>query len=259
MSLRKDRQGTLWIGTMESGLHKFADGKLTAIPVKAGDAHSVSAAGIMSIFEARDGMIWLGTFGGGANVLDPASGLIRQLPFGGSQPGAISGANVSAIAEDAQGNLWIATDGQGLDLARPDGTRHQGLPPRPARSDHLAGGCRVCRDASMHTATSGWEPTAADWRRSSAPPPPPMPSTSASSRTRRRSPAIPSTACCADAKGRLWVSGNAGLVRFDPDTGAVKTYHREDGLQGEEFNFGAYAQLADGRLCFGGTARLQHI
>ena len=56
----------------------------------------------------------------------------------------------------------------------------------------------------------------------------------------------------ADAKGRLWVSGSAGLVRFDPDTGAVKTYHREDGLQGEEFDFGAYAQLADGRLCFGG-------
>jgi signal transduction histidine kinase/CheY-like chemotaxis protein/HPt (histidine-containing phosphotransfer) domain-containing protein len=56
----------------------------------------------------------------------------------------------------------------------------------------------------------------------------------------------------ADAKGHLWLSGNAGLVRFDPDTGAVKTYHREDGLQGEEFNFGAYARLNDGRLCFGG-------
>jgi signal transduction histidine kinase/CheY-like chemotaxis protein len=56
----------------------------------------------------------------------------------------------------------------------------------------------------------------------------------------------------ADAKGHLWLSGNAGLVRFDPDTGAVKTYHREDGLQGEEFNFGAYAKLGNGRLCFGG-------
>jgi signal transduction histidine kinase/CheY-like chemotaxis protein/HPt (histidine-containing phosphotransfer) domain-containing protein len=55
-----------------------------------------------------------------------------------------------------------------------------------------------------------------------------------------------------DASGRLWLSSNAGLLRFDPDTGTVKTYHREQGLQGEEFNFGAYYRLRDGRLCFGG-------
>ena len=55
-----------------------------------------------------------------------------------------------------------------------------------------------------------------------------------------------------DAAGRLWLSSNAGLLRFDPDSGEVKTYHREQGLQGEEFNFGAYFRLRDGRLCFGG-------
>ncbi|MBV8143606.1 MAG: response regulator, partial [Gammaproteobacteria bacterium] len=31
-----------------------------------------------------------------------------------------------------------------------------------------------------------------------------------------------------------------------------KAYHREDGLQGEEFNFNAYYRTRDGRLCFGG-------
>ena len=30
---------------------------------------------------AHDGQIWIGTHGGGANVLDPATGLIRQLPY----------------------------------------------------------------------------------------------------------------------------------------------------------------------------------
>ena len=53
-------------------------------------------------------------------------------------------------------------------------------------------------------------------------------------------------------QGRLWLSGNAGLMRYDPATHAVKTFHREHGLQGEEFNFGAYYRLRDGRLCFGG-------
>jgi signal transduction histidine kinase/CheY-like chemotaxis protein/HPt (histidine-containing phosphotransfer) domain-containing protein len=41
-------------------------------------------------------------------------------------------------------------------------------------------------------------------------------------------------------------------MRFDPETHAVKTYHREHGLQGEEFDYNAYYQLRDGRLCFGG-------
>jgi signal transduction histidine kinase/ligand-binding sensor domain-containing protein/CheY-like chemotaxis protein/HPt (histidine-containing phosphotransfer) domain-containing protein len=251
MSLRKDRQGALWIGTMEGGLHKFAAGRLTSIPVKAGDVHSVSAAGIMSIFESRDGMIWLGTHGGGANVLDPASGLIRQLPFGAAQPGAISGANVSAIAEDAQGNLWIATDGQGLDLARPDGTvikvfRHDphdsGTLPNDAVyavSVDAAGRIWVGTDSGglAQVVGSSSAPNEIHFRAASQ-------AEALSSHT--------IYGVLADAKGHLWLSGSAGLMRFDPETGALKTYHREDGLQGEEFNFGAYAKLGSGRLAFGG-------
>ena len=55
-----------------------------------------------------------------------------------------------------------------------------------------------------------------------------------------------------DAKGRLWLSGDAGLMRLDPDSLAVKTYHREHGLQGEDFDYNAYHRMRDGRLCFGG-------
>src|SRR6185503_14259557 len=39
---------------------------------------------------------------------------------------------------------------------------------------------------------------------------------------------------------------------YDPRTRTVKTYHREHGLQGEEFDSGASFRLRDGRLCFGG-------
>jgi len=251
MSLRADRHGSLWIGTMNGGLHRFSGGRLTATPVKVGDAHSSSAAGIMSIYEARNGMIWLGTFGGGANVLDPATGLIRQLPFGDSQPDAISGANVSSIAQDAQGNMWFATDGQGLDLARPDGRvikvfRHDPHDPDTLPADAVyaitvdtRGNIWVGTDSGglAQVVGSSDHPERIHFR------------------TVSHEEALSTHTIYGvleDAKGRLWLSGNAGLVRFDPDTGAVKTYHREDGLQGEEFNFGAYARLSDGRLCFGG-------
>ena len=53
-------------------------------------------------------------------------------------------------------------------------------------------------------------------------------------------------------QGRLWLSGNAGLMRFDPDTRRGQDLSSRDGLQGEEFDSGAYFRLRDGRLCFGG-------
>ena len=55
-----------------------------------------------------------------------------------------------------------------------------------------------------------------------------------------------------DAQGGLWLSVNSGLVRYDPMTRVVKTYHREQGVQGEEFSSGAFLRLRDGRVCFGG-------
>ena len=83
MSLLQDRSGSLWIGTMASGVKKYSQGRIESIPVKVGDPRSLSASGIMTLYESRDGRIWVGTHGGGANIIEPKTGLIRQLPFGG--------------------------------------------------------------------------------------------------------------------------------------------------------------------------------
>lgn len=52
--------------------------------------------------------------------------------------------------------------------------------------------------------------------------------------------------------GELWISGNTGLQRFSPATGELRTFRKEDGLQGDEFAFGSHHRLNDGRLVFGG-------
>jgi signal transduction histidine kinase/ligand-binding sensor domain-containing protein/CheY-like chemotaxis protein/HPt (histidine-containing phosphotransfer) domain-containing protein len=252
MALRQDRGGTLWIGTMASGLRKLTpSGRLESIAVKSGDPHSLSDAGIMTIFEARDGRLWIGTHDGGANVLDPVTGLIRQLPYRSSAPGAISAAGVSAIAEDLQGNFWIGTSDGGLDLARPDGSvirvfRHDpndaaSLPANTvyALAVDAAGRVWIGTDGGGLALAVG-SPSAPD---------------SIRFQTVSRNEGLSSDAIwgvLTDAAGRLWLSGNAGLMRFDPESRAVKTFHREHGLQGEEFNYGAYFRLRDGRLCFGG-------
>ena len=251
MSLHQDARGTLWIGTMAGGLRKLtADGQIAAIPVTPGDPHGLSAAGIMTIFEARSGQIWIGTHGGGANVLDPGTGLIRQLPYG-SQPGAMTAPNVTAIAEDSSGYFWVGTDGGGLDLVRADGTliknfRHDPNDPTSlpvntvwALAVDARGRIWVGTDGGGLAQVVG-SAAAAD---------------SIRFQVVSRDDGLSSDTIYGvlnDAAGRLWLSGNAGLMRFDPDSRAMKTFHREHGLQGEEFDFNAFHRLRDGRLCFGG-------
>jgi signal transduction histidine kinase/ligand-binding sensor domain-containing protein/CheY-like chemotaxis protein/HPt (histidine-containing phosphotransfer) domain-containing protein len=252
MALRLDRRDTLWIGTMASGLKKLtAGGRLESIPVKRGDPHGTSAEGIQTIYEGRDGRIWLGVHDGGANVIDPVTGVIRQLPFGASVRGAISAASVTAIAEDSQGNVWLGTEDGGLDLAKQDGTivkvfRHDPADPASLPSDTVYA-LEVDAEGRIWVATD--EGGLARVVGSSASP------DSIRFRALSREEGLSSDTlygALSDAQGRLWLSGNAGLMRFSPDSQSVKTYHREHGLQGEEFDYNAYHRLRDGRLCFGG-------
>ena len=246
MSLHQDRRGTLWIGTL-AGLKRLdRDGTLQAIPTRPGDSRALSAPGVMSILEASSGQLWLGTFGGGLNVLDAASGQVRQLPVGAG-PGAVSGDIVTAVAEDAHGNLWIGTDGAGLDLARADGVvvrvfRHDARDAGSLPSNTVYA-ITVDAHGRIWVATDGGGLALVEG--------------SAAAPHSIRFHVVARAhdtlyGVLADAAGRIWVSGNSGLTRYDPESRLIKTYHREHGLQGEEFSSGAFHRLRDGRLCFGG-------
>ena len=248
MSLLQDHLGNLWIGTMANGLKKLRpDGQLQSIPVKPGDSHALSTAGIGTIFETRTGELWIGTHGGGVNILDPSTGLIRQLPFG---PGAISADSITAIAEDRSGNLWIGTDGGGLDLVRADGTvvkvfRHD--PDDLATlSANTVYALAIDAQDRVWVGTDGGGLVRVVGSASSP--------ESIRFQTISREQGLSSDTIygiVVDA-GHLWLSGTAGLMRYEPGAGTVKTFHRQHGLQGEEFDSGAYIRLRDGRLCFGG-------
>lgn len=56
-----------------------------------------------------------------------------------------------------------------------------------------------------------------------------------------------------DEVGQLWLSGNGGLSRFDPETETFQNYSITDGLQSAEFFEGAKAKRANGSLLFGGV------
>jgi len=57
-----------------------------------------------------------------------------------------------------------------------------------------------------------------------------------------------------DEGGKLWLSTNNGLASFDPEAEGFQTYTSQDGLQSNEFNWGAQFRAPDGELFFGGVS-----
>ncbi len=55
-----------------------------------------------------------------------------------------------------------------------------------------------------------------------------------------------------DTQGRLWLSTNFGLSVFEPADETFTTYQASQGLQMDEFNFGAHYSSPSGELFFGG-------
>ncbi|MEK7254305.1 MAG: triple tyrosine motif-containing protein, partial [Bacteroidota bacterium] len=56
-----------------------------------------------------------------------------------------------------------------------------------------------------------------------------------------------------DRQGRLWLSTNKGLARFDRATGAFQTYSLADGLSALQYNWFAALKQPSGEIWFGST------
>jgi len=62
-----------------------------------------------------------------------------------------------------------------------------------------------------------------------------------------------------DDFNKIWLSTNHGLSRFNLTTKQFKNFDVNDGLIGNEFNYGSYIKLANGNLVFGGSNGLNYF
>ncbi len=78
-----------------------------------GDPSSLSDQNVYSIYNDREGGIWIGTYFGGVNYLTANRNAIEHFypRYSGYY---LSGKAVSQFCEDEKGNLWIATEDAGL-------------------------------------------------------------------------------------------------------------------------------------------------
>lgn len=112
-ALLEDHTGAVWIGAPPSGLFRYSGTRVQSIPTSHRD--------VVTIAEDRERNLWVGTSGGGLNLIQP-----RVLKLEGAETGLPFQA-VQSIAEDREGTLWAVTQ-QGTPVKRVDGIWQDILP-----------------------------------------------------------------------------------------------------------------------------------
>ncbi len=120
-TIYQDSRGDLWIGTYGGGLDKLAADQLYIENPNfmhfindPDDSASISHNIVRAIYEDSEGLFWIGTEGGGLNIMDRKTGTFTRYRHNDNIPGAISNNYIFCIFEDTKQNIWISTWGGGL-------------------------------------------------------------------------------------------------------------------------------------------------
>jgi signal transduction histidine kinase/ligand-binding sensor domain-containing protein len=241
-----DKTGTLWVGTAEA-LSRRNPTSIHFTNYTNDPTNPTSLAGgpVQVIFQDSNGLFWVGT-ANGLDLLDPSTGKFTHYQNNLTKPDTISSNNITAIYEDRDGILWIGTFDSGLNrFNRESGTfvryqRNRGNP--QSLSDDSVTAIYQDTKHNLWIATAGgglnlYRPDSNTFRYFT------------------EKDGLPNNVIYGileDELGRLWLSTNFGLSRFDQKDMTFRNYTDSDGLQSNEFSMGAFAKGQDGRMYFGG-------
>lgn len=109
----QDRDGFMWFGT-EDGLNKFDGSKIKVYQKELDNENSIENTNCSSIYVDSSNMIWIASWGGGVEVLNPRNNEVKYYLNNPEDSKSISDDNVQSIFEDSKGNLWFGTYTKGL-------------------------------------------------------------------------------------------------------------------------------------------------
>lgn len=122
-SLYRDKRGILWIGTHGGGLNKLISPRggetspsFFTYKSAPGNRNTLSNDEVYAVYEDTKGNLWVGTNGGGINILNRETGIFKHYLHDPLNSSSLSYNEIRTIFEDRSGLIWIGTYGGGIDL-----------------------------------------------------------------------------------------------------------------------------------------------
>jgi len=105
----QDHTGFVWFGTLD-GLNRFDGYNFTVYRHDPLDSNSLTNNIIGSLYEDKEGLLWVGTKGGGVNIFDPGTGSFHKLPLAGERTNQDFIDIINSIYADHSGTVWVGTN-----------------------------------------------------------------------------------------------------------------------------------------------------
>lgn len=226
--------------------------------------NSLSFNNIQALIEDHNGLLWIGTFGGGLDCWNRKDNTFTHYDRGAAAPYSISDDRVYALYEDKSGTIWVGTFAGGLGRIEPEKspaiTFYKNDPENPYSIGHNSVRC-IYEDRNGHLwiGTEGGGLNCYDRQ-------------SGKFYRYTEKDGLSNDVVYGileDSQGRLWLSTNNGLSQFTPPSNPYshyqersnlfRNYYENDGLQNNVFNQGAYCRGKNGQLYFGGINGLNQF
>ncbi len=260
LALAENSRGQIAFGTLKSGIGVVDADRAGAAIADIGNVRDVGANMVLALAEAVPGRWWASTYGGGIIELDAASGKGRRIQHQPAVPNSLGNDRTAALLRDASGLLWVANErsvdfhnpanravetvygsegmleaavsaamsdaagrvwlglaDQGIDLVNPDGARTVLQRPDPAKPDSALPNRMVLALAEAEP-QEAWIGTQLGLYHTSL----------HGQRVRRVALPLanpyPRVGSVLAREGELWLGTFDGLLRYDPASGAVRSY-----------------------------------
>jgi signal transduction histidine kinase/ligand-binding sensor domain-containing protein len=268
----------LWIGTEDGGVNIYNPLRQTFEYLMSDPANpsTVSSDCIKAFMDDGKGNVWVGTFRGGISVVDQKTRrTIKQYRYNATKTNSLGDDRVWDLLRDRQGNIWAGTsagierfnpqtDGFTLLNIFPENTQVNWIRQDSAGDLWIGGRDEIV----IYSPESGvlhryreysraftedskgrfWIATlnkgVARYSKNEGP---------KGYFAEKEGLANNQALCILEDNNRfLWISTTHGLSRFNPETGFFETFSAKDGLQNDQFSYGAALKLPNGDLVFGG-------
>ncbi len=291
MSVIKDNEGKLWVGTDNDGIYSInAAGKSTHYELRS-RVNGVSAT-ITSIISDGDRTLWLASYLDGLIKFDKKTG--QSLQFKNALPQTYNSAlsnKAMTLVKDDKNRIWVGTNGAGVLVFDTEQSKYIKQyfyhdPDSSGIANNWVNTLMQDGDSLIWIGTYGGVSSInlktdeiKNYRSKNGILPGNIVSTLAKDShnnlwfgtteglacfDRKNNTSIfytvedglPSNVICGileDEQGDIWISTHMGISKFISNEKRFVNHYANDGLQGNEFSMGAAFRASDGELVFGGV------